>query len=398
MSATPRPERPAPGDVDHLLTGDPYRAYSALRATGRAAARHEPTRSWYVTDPAHLREMLTDHRFVARGASPLEPALVGVPGAEAVERLEAFLGLWPVFSDAPAQRAASRALRRYFSRTRAEQLRPAFRAAFEEIARRADGRRPVAGFARPVSEVMLALLLRLPSEEIDRLRAMTAPTIAYLSNDGQDIGMADAALDRIGDLKEWLAVRARSGEDWLLAELTKAGVELSPDELAALYMQLVTGALDPTCHALVGALRFLRGSTEAQRLAEQGNFAGLVELCLGNDTGFHFAPRRSRCPITFHGEEIGAGERVVGVLAWAAAVEAATGSAHEAGTSPAGTSLAFGHGRHFCLGAGIAQVTLEEALRSIHLHRDLADLDLDAVERLPALGASIYRDGPGPVG
>jgi hypothetical protein len=41
---------------------------------------------------------------------------------------------------------------------------------------------------------------------------------------------------------------------------------------------------------------------------------------------------------------------------------------------------------------------LEEALRSIHLHRDLTHLDLDAVERLPALGASIYRDGPGPVG
>lgn len=397
MSATPRPAA-ALADVDQLLTGDPYRAYAALRATGRAAVRHEATRSWYVTDPAYLREMLTDRRFVARGASPLEPALLGVDGAEVVERIEAFLGLWPVFSDAPAQRAASGALRRYFSRTRAEQLRPALRVAFEEIAGRADGRRPVATFARPVSEVMLALLLRLPPEEIDRLRAMTAPTIAYLSNDGQDIGMAGTALDRIENLKEWLAGRSSSGEDWLIDELTEAGVELSLDELAALYMQLVTGALDPTSHALVGALRLLRGSTEARRLAEEGNFAGLVELCLGNDTGFHFAPRRSRCPIAFHGEQIGAGERVVGVLASAAAVEAQaramTGGAHE---ERAGTSLAFGHGRHFCLGAGIAQVTLEEALRSIHRLRDLAELDLDEVERLPALGASIYRD-PAPAG
>ncbi|WP_457032291.1 cytochrome P450 [Kitasatospora sp. P5_F3] len=384
---------PAHGDVDRLLTGDPYQAYSMLWATGEGASWHEPTRSWYVTDPAHVREMLTDRRFVARGASPLEPALVGAPGAETVEELEAFLGCWPVFSDAPAQRAASRTLRRYFSRARAEQLRPALRSSFEEISERTDGRRPVATFAQPVSEVMLSLLLQLPAEEIDRLRAMTAPTIGYLSNDGQDVRMARAALDRIEELEEWLAARGRSGEDWLLNELNAAGVQLSRRELAAVYMQIVTGALDPTSNALVGALRFTRHAPQAQELAAAGDFAGLVELCLSRDTGFHFAPRRSRCPITFDGREIAAGERVVGVLAWAAAVEATTGDAPVAADSPGGgTSLAFGHGRHFCLGAGIAQVTLEEALRSVLTRRDLAGLDLDSVERVPALGASVYRD------
>ncbi|MFE6049780.1 cytochrome P450 [Kitasatospora sp. NPDC056446] len=395
---------PAHGNVDRLLTGDPYQAYELLWATGEAAVWHEPTRSWYVTDPVRVREMLTDHRFVARGASPLEPALVGAPGAETVEELEAFLGCWPVFSDAPAQRAASRTLRRSFSRARAEQLRPAFRTAFADIVRRMDGRRPVATFARPVSEAMLSLLLRLPAEEVERLRAMTAPTIGYLSNDGQDIGMARAALDRLAELEEWLAARGRSGADWLLNELTAAGVRLSGRELAAVYMQIVTGALDPTSHALTGALRSLRHLPRAQEAAGAGDFAGLVDLCLGRDTGFHFAPRRSGCPIDFGGRRIGAGERVVGVLAWAAAVETpaddtpakdapaddAPASAHSPRGS--GASLAFGHGRHFCLGAGIAQVALEEALRSVLVHGGPAGPDIDSVERLPALGASVYRD------
>ncbi|MEU4118313.1 LD-carboxypeptidase [Kitasatospora sp. NPDC028055] len=409
MSGTPRPPAhghgpapaepaearcPAHGDVDGLLTTDPYRAYSVLWAAGEAATWHEPTRSWYVTDPVHVREMLTDRRFVARGASPLEPALVGAPGAEAVEELEAFLGCWPVFSDAPVQRTASQALRRSFSRARAEQLRPAFRTAFAGIVERADRHRPVATFARPVSEAMLSLLLGLTADEVDLLRSMTAATIGYLSNDGQDVAMARAALDRIGELEEWLAERgSRGGQDWLLTELDAAGVELSRRELAAVYMQVVTGALDPTSHALTGALRFVRHSPQARALAAAGDFAALVELCLGHDTGFHFAPRRSGCPIAFHGREIGAGERVVGVLAWAASVEAG----NDGGTAPgtprgSGTSLAFGHGRHFCLGAGIAQVAMEEALRAALALPAAAGFDVDAVERLPALGASLYRD------
>ncbi|MER7845359.1 LD-carboxypeptidase [Kitasatospora sp. NPDC096077] len=393
--ATPEEARcPAHGTVDRLLTTAPYRAYSMLWAAGEAATWHEPTRSWYVTDPAHVREVLTDRRFAARGASPLEPGLPGTPGAEAVEELEAFLGHWPVFSDEPTQRTASQALRRSFSRARAEQLRPAFRSAFAEIVDRADTRRPVATFARPVSEAMLSLLLGLSADEVDRLRSMTAATIGYLSNDGQDVGMARAALDRIGELEEWLAERGRTGADWLLTELDAAGVELSPRELAAVYMQIVTGALDPTSHALIGALRFVRHSSHAQQAAAAGDFAGLVELCLGHDTGFHFAPRRSRCPIAFHGREIGAGERVVGVLAWAAAVEAMDGGTADTPDAPqgGGTSLAFGHGRHFCLGAGIAQVALEEALRAVLTRHDAVEFDVDAVERLPALGASVYRD------
>lgn len=388
---------PPEGDVDRLLVSDPYKAYAQLWARREGIVWHEPTRSWYVTDPEHIRKMLTDRRFAARGASPLEPAVVGAPGVEAVSELEAFLGRWPVFSDAPMQRAASQALRKYFSSARAEEIRPALRASFAGISQRADGRRLVATFAQPVSEAMLSRLLRLPADEVDQLRAMTAPTITYLSNDGQDVRLARAALDRIEELEKWLTVRGRDGNDWLLNELKTAGVELTSRELAAVYMQIVTGALDPTSNALIGALKFTKHAPQARELVAAEDFAGLVGLCLSRDTGFHFAPRRSQCPMNFHGHGIGAGERVVGVVAWGAMVEAENGVHTPSGPGTpqsTGTSLAFGHGRHFCLGASIAQVTLEEALRSLLTHRDPAGLDVDSAVRIPALGASVYQDDP----
>ncbi|MET9760102.1 hypothetical protein ABZ016_13765 [Streptomyces sp. NPDC006372] len=386
---------PVQGNVDQLLVSDPYQAYALLWSQGDGTVWHEPTRSWYVTDPARIREMLTDRRFVARGASPLEPALDDAPGAQAVLELEAFLGCWPVFSDAPIQRAASQALRKHFSRAQAERLRPTLREAFAEIVHRADSRKLVSTFAQPVSQVTLSLLLRLPVEEVNQLRAMTAPTITYLAHDGQDVALARAALTRIMDLEAWLSARGRTQDDWLLNELNAAGVELTSRELAAVYMQIVTGALDPTSNALIGALKCIKHAPEARGLMAAGDFAGLVNRCLSRDTGFHFAPRRSQCPITFHGHHVGPGERVVGVVAWAAAVDAETdGHAAESGALPPhATSMAFGYGRHFCLGASIAQVTLEEALRSLLSHRDPAELEIDGVERIPALGASVYRDG-----
>ncbi|MFE2733266.1 hypothetical protein [Streptomyces sp. NPDC059349] len=99
-------------------------------------------------------------------------------------------------------------------------------------------------------------------------------------------------------------------------------------------------------------------------------------------------------PLSLGGRAIKAGQRVVGVLAWAASVDTddAARAQDATGAPQPGTSLAFGHGRHFCLGLAIAQVALEEALRALLTHRDLAEFDVAAVERIPALGVSLYRD------
>ncbi|MFE2733267.1 hypothetical protein [Streptomyces sp. NPDC059349] len=149
--------------------------------------------------------MLTNRRFVARGASPLEPGIVA--GVEAVRwRRSSAAGRC---SRTLPPRATSRALRKYFSHARAEAMRQDLRESFAAISRRADGGRLVSTFAQPVSEVMLSRLLRLPQEEIDRLRAMTQPTIGYVSYDAQDVELARAALARVWELEEWLAQRGR---------------------------------------------------------------------------------------------------------------------------------------------------------------------------------------------
>lgn len=389
-------QEPDDRTIARLLTADPYGAYSLLANSSNGVHWHEPTRSWYVTAPKDVREMLVDRRFVARGASPLEPGAEGLPGTEFIVELERFLGLWPVFSDAPAQRSASLALRRYFSPARAEEMRPKLAALFAGIAQHADTRALVKTFAQPVSQAMLSVLLGLPDAEVDQIRSMTAPTMTYLSNDGQDADLAYAALKQIGALEDWLEAKGSQGDDWVLAELRSAGVELSARELAAVYMQIVTGALDPTSNALAGSLRVIANSTFAQDLIASGDYSRLVDHCLSRDTGFHFAPRRTKCPMSFKGRDIAAGDRVVGVLAWAASAEAQdAGRAEVQKSVRSGVSMAFGHGRHFCLGANIAYVTLEEALRSLLTAHDLAELDVASVEKVPALGASVYRDAEG---
>lgn len=351
---------------------------------------HEPTTTWYVTDPGDVREMLIDRRFVARGASPLDAEAESHPEKEVVVELERFLGTWPVFSDAPAQRSASLALRKSFSPARAEEMRPKLAALFALIVQDLDTQAFVASFARPIGQATLSVLLGMHHEDVEKIRLMTASTMVYLSNNGQDIDLARAALVQIEALEDWLCDR---GDNWVLAELGNAGVALSPRELTAVYMQIVTGALDPLSNALAGALKVISSSKVAQRLIASGDYHQLVDLCLSQDTGFHFAPRRSKCPMNFKGNNIASGDRIVGVLAWAASAETRHTIRTEGENSQlSGASLAFGHGRHFCLGVNVAYVALEEALRVLFEARNLTELDAESVNKVPALGASVYKD------
>ncbi|WP_133831381.1 cytochrome P450 [Arthrobacter sp. AG258] len=370
------------------MTTDPYKAYAILDDANRGAYWHDVSKSWYVTAPGQVRKMLGDRRFAARGASPLDEKAKVCSRAHYVVELERFLGMWPVFSDNDAQRAASQALRKFFSPGRAETMRNDLAATFQRVVNKSDCTKLVATFAQPISEAMLSTLLGLTESETGRVRSMTEGTIQYLSNDGQDTVLAENALTQIEELEAWLKARTELGNDWILSALSDAGVRLTLRELTAVYMQVVTGALDPTSNAIAGGLITISRSPEAAGFLERKDYKGLTNYCLGQDTGFHFAPRRAACPVSMEGFKIDEGDRVVGVLAWAAHAES-EGRSQATVTTP---SLAFGHGRHFCLGANIALVTLEESLRAFFEAYRIRDIDVSGIERIPALGASVYTD------
>ncbi|MEV0682028.1 cytochrome P450 [Actinosynnema sp. NPDC050436] len=284
-------------------------------------------------------------------------------------------------------------------------------------------RRLVARFLTPDRvRAMGPRIAELARERLDRLTGPVADLHAALARDlpavvllevmgidGVDVGLlkrwSTASLELFwgtpsperqhelagptAEFHRWLTgrLRAARGDD-LFGALRDVPVR----EAAGLcYFLLIAG--QETTTQLLGALfdAVLRQDGLWSRLAEPGTAGWVVEEVLRRDPPVSTWRRVAAEPVTISGVDVPAGAQLLLMLA-------GSGSDPEVFAEPerlcparpnARKHLAFGYGRHFCLGAGLARLEAEVVLRETR--ERFPDLRLASAEPPPMLGLLSFR-------
>jgi cytochrome P450 len=349
-----------PFDAEVAAFGDdPYPAFARLR---EEAAVHldEASGLRFVSRHADVDAVLRDRRF-GRAFVPLEP----------LEAMRPFnlLNEHSLFDREPPEHTRLRGLvSSVFTPRRVEALRPFVRAVAEERIR-AGVLDLVADLAEPIPVAVIAELLGVPEPDRGLLRPWSSAIVAMFELAHDEATARDAVRASV-EFRAYVlglaAARRREPGDDLIGGLVRVG--LSDDELVATCVLLLNAGHEATVNALGnGMLALLRHRGEWERLvADPSLVPSAVEEILRFDTPLQLFRRTALADAEAGGAPIRAGERVAVLLGSANRDPAAFDEPErlDVARSP-NPHLAFGAGIHFCLGAPLARVELQEQLGAL---------------------------------
>ncbi len=284
---------------------------------------------------------------------------------------------------------------RAFVSRQVERLRPRIEALAHQLLDgiEADGRADLLpAFATPVPITVIAEMLGVPVEMGPQLLDWSHRMVAMYMH-GRTRATeedADRAAREFADfIRAYARERRRHPGDDLLSVLNSAhegDQRLSEDELVTSTILLLNAGHEATVHQTGNAIRtILKQGVEARRLFADANAtAGAVEECLRLDPPLHMFTR-----YVYEEMELPEGVRVrpgeqVGLLLGAANNDPAAFAAPRDFRPDRADqkNVSFGAGIHFCIGAPLARVEMQAALKVLF-------------ERLPGLRLAAepsYRD------
>jgi cytochrome P450 len=336
--------------------------------------RHrDGTLGWLVTTHALAREVLADPRFAidywrSPVGDPLERARVVDAGEQDFRKVMNAGAL--VAMNPPEHTRLRRLLTAFFTVRRMNEHRGSVErvvaACLEAMARSGPPVDMVEAFALPVPSMTLCELLGVPHGDRARFERPTAVI-------DDPAATADERIAAWNDFSEYARSvierkRASPGRD-VLSELVAAG-ELSDDELVGVAIQLFSGGHETTANMLsLSVFALLSERDRWQRVcADPSSIAGTVEELLRylTITQVGALTRVALEAVELNGRTIAPGESVTVSLASANrdAARFHEPDAFDPARDAAG-HVAFGFGRHMCLGQHLARLEVEVALRGL---------------------------------
>ncbi len=345
---------------------NPYPALARLRREA-PVAWIPALQAWVVTAWDPVAEVLQDHASFSA-----DPASAGGEFGARIRasRARIPLGSAPIMgnSDPPLHDLLRRRVNRWFTPGAVARLRPDI----ERLASSLLGELPpnepadiMASFAERLPVQVILHLLGVPPTERPAFRAACL-AILRARNEGAGspdvVAHADAAEERLAHIV------AEAPPESLIGRLRDEAVseELPPEHLLMLVVHLATAGNGPLALFIGNAVLALATNPEAaEALRHEGvSWMAALEELARFDTPTHVISRWAKAPVELAGRSIGPGDTVHLVLG---AANRDPDRFHEPdrldlGRRP-GRHAAFGLGVHFCLGANLARLEAEVALR-----------------------------------
>jgi len=349
-------------------TFEPPEEFRRLRERAPVARVTLPTgdRAWLLTRYADVRAALVDPRLSRAAAEAPDAPRMGntTPGPKTI------LGM-----DAPDHSRLRRLVMQAFTARRVEALRPRIEQLAEEQIRLVlVAPRPVdlmSCYALSLPIKVIFELLGVPYDDVDRLHAWSEVIFSLGGHSVEEVKEARGAI--IGYLRGLIEQRREEPSDDLLSVLVHArdeGQQLSEEELLDFAMILMTVGHQSTANSLGTALfTLLHHPDQLELLRKKPELIpGAVEELLRFNP-FVFTGTQLRVAtedLTIGETAIRKGEAVIASLGSANHDEEVFPDADrfDVERTP-NVHLSFGYGIHHCLGAQLARLEMQIALRTL---------------------------------
>ncbi|WP_117212898.1 cytochrome P450 [Allorhizocola rhizosphaerae] len=227
----------------------------------------------------------------------------------------------------------------------------------------------ITDLARVLPSRVICLILDLPMDATERVMGWIDETSAVTS-----VAALPSQPEMAGYFREMINQQKRRPGHGLLGELVRAqanGAPLSDWDLLGYAVMLLSAAIDTTTTVICNALLFLSEYGHAEKLAAEPELVGpAIEEVLRWYPPFPAQTRISARELELNGVTIPRGTPVSGYLSAANRdpVRFPDPDRFDPARSP-NPHLSFGRGKHFCLGAALARLELNIAVREMLARR-----------------------------
>src|SRR5690606_27156722 len=352
----------------------PYPFYARQHATNPAFFWEEYGH-WCFSDFASVSALLRDKRF---GRDILHVATREEIGLPEAKPHTADFDLTEKYSllnlEAPAHTRLRTLVNRAFVSRQVEQLRPRIRQLAHEMIDAFEGQDSIdliKAFAAPIPAIIIAEMIGLPAAMASQLLNWSNRMVTmymYGVTRETELDANQAAADFTAYLRSVIAERRKAPQEDLLSHMLTSdrdGDVLSDDEVMSTAILLLNAGHEATVHTTGNGVKsILESGLDPHALfATPEQAEATVEECLRFDAPLHLFTRYALADIDLDGINLRKGD-VIGLMLGAANRDPAR-FANADSFDPFredGANVSFGAGIHFCIGAPLARIELQEAM------------------------------------
>lgn len=362
---------------DPAFFQDPYAFYSLLHAHSPAFV-WDDYGHWCFAGFREVSALLRDRRFGRQILHVATREELGMPEPRphtaAFDQTEkhSLLNLEP-----PAHTRLRNLVNRAFVSRNVEQLRPRIARLANELIdgfEAEGGTELLRSYAVPIPAIVIAEMIGMPADMamqlVDWSNRMVAMYMYGVTHEAE-LDANQASIEFMDYVRSVMAERRRQPREDLLTHMLTSevgGEKLTEEEVVSTTILLLNAGHEATVHTLGNAVKSIveSGLDRPAMFADDAQTEATVEECLRFDAPLHLFTRYALQDLDFEGIPFRKGD-VVGLMLGAANRDPAR-FAHAGRFDPFradGQNVSFGAGIHFCIGAPLARIELQEGLKAL---------------------------------
>ena len=363
---------------DPAFYRDPYAFYAPLHA-GAPTFFWEDYGHWCFAGFKEVNALLRDKRFGRQILHLMTREQLGLPEPKphtaAFDQTEKYslLALEP-----PAHTRLRTLVNRAFVSRNVEQLRPRIERLANELIDgfEADGGTELLrSYAVPIPATVIAEMIGLPADMAMQLVEWSNRMVAmymYGVTRETELDANQASLEFMDYVRAMMAERRRKPREDLLTHMLTSevgGEKLTDDEVVSTTILLLNAGHEATVHTMGNAVKTIieSGLDHSSLFSSDAQTEATVEECLRFDAPLHLFTRYALQDVTLEdGLSFKQGETIGLMLGAANRDPARFADANRFDPFRTdGQNVSFGAGIHFCIGAPLARIELQVALKTL---------------------------------